>query len=123
MYSGPSYQMTSSTCASAFWTSAPNTERYGSGLRKWTTPVIPGSAAQRRLSPPSVIAPCDCPWNERHCVRILCRLVKRRAIFIACSFASLPPVVKIVLERSPGVTSARRRARVARLSSPNEGVT
>ena len=84
---------------------------------------MPGSFAQRRLSPPSVAAPCVWPWNERHWVRTLCRLVYMRAIRRACSFASLPPVVKSVLVRSPGVTSATRRASSARLSSPNEGVT
>ena len=85
--------------------------------------MIPGSFAQRRLSPPSVAAPCVWPWNERHCVRTLCRFVYMRAMRSACSFASLPPVVKSVLVRSPGVISAMSRASSARVSSPNDGVT
>jgi len=42
---------------------------------------------------------------------------------LARLLSEVTPVVKIVFERSPGVTSARRRASVARLSSPNDGVT
>ena len=61
IWSGPSYQITSSTCASAFWTSFPKSERYGSGLRNRTIPGIPGSFAQRRLSPPAVIDAAVCP--------------------------------------------------------------
>ncbi len=123
MYWGPSYQMTSSTCASAFCASSPKTERYGSGLRKWTTPVMPGSFAQRRLSPPRLIAPCVWPWKLRHWVRILWRPVYRRASLIAFSFASVPPVVKIDLVRSPGATSAILRASVAWASEVKAGET
>ena len=38
----------------------------------------------------------------------------QRASLIAFSFASAPPFVKNVIEMSPGVTSARRRASVDR---------
>ncbi len=45
---------------------------------------------------------------------ILWRPVYQRASLIAFSFASAPPFVKNVIERSPGVTSLIRRASVER---------
>src|SRR4029450_2522725 len=45
---------------------------------------------------------------------ILCRPVYQRASLIAFSFASAPPFVKNDISRSPGVTSASRRASVER---------
>src|SRR5258707_15814909 len=44
----------------------------------------------------------------------LWRPVYQRASLIAFSFASAPPFVKNVIEMSPGVTSASRRASVER---------
>ncbi len=45
---------------------------------------------------------------------ILCRPVYQRARRMAFSFASAPPFVKNVIDRSPGVTSETRRASVER---------
>ena len=44
----------------------------------------------------------------------LCRPVYQRASLIAFSFASAPPFVKNDIVRSPGVTSASRRAELER---------
>jgi hypothetical protein len=46
----------------------------------------------------------------------LCRPVYQRASLTAFSFASAPPFVKKDISRSPGVTSASRRASVERAS-------
>ena len=64
---GPSICTTSARCASARSHScssvaAPNEERYGYGPKKCTTPGAPGSDAQRRGSPVSVIAVAVAPW-------------------------------------------------------------
>ena len=65
MVCGPSSWMTSSSIASD--SSAESQPRampwYGSST--WTTPGMPGSAAQRRGSPVSVMLPAVAPWYER----------------------------------------------------------
>jgi hypothetical protein len=63
-----------------------------------------------------MIAPCVAPWYERYCTMILLRPVCNRAIRMAFSFASAPPLVKNAMSRSPGASSARRRASSPRLS-------
>src|SRR2546430_16358943 len=98
MYSGPSYQITSSTWASAFCTSPPKTERYGSGLRKCTTPVIPGSAGQRRVVPPPRRRPRRRPADEGPRLGGLCPLVEEGGGGFAGWFLFLsPPRENVVL--------------------------
>ena len=56
------------------------------------------------------------PWNESQNETVLNRPVAARAIFMAISMASEPPVVKRTLPRSPGASCPRRSARATETS-------
>ena len=90
--------------------------------RTRTTPQTPVSAAHRRGSPVAVITCPVAPWYERYRARIFCRPVAWRAILIAFSFASAPPLVKKKTSMSPGASSASLAPSRARGSCAMNGL-
>ena len=65
MVCGPSSWIVSSRLARAVAVSSQPRWMPWYGSRTCTTPAMPGSAAQRRGSPVSAIAPPLAPWYER----------------------------------------------------------
>jgi len=75
-------------------------------------------AAHRRGSPVRAIAPAVPPWYERYLDMILCRPVTTRAMRMAFSLASAPPLVKKNVSMSPGVIAASFAPSLARVRWP-----
>ena len=93
---------------------AQNSERYRNGP-KWCTWPRAYSLGTRRQSPVATTAAPVLPWYERYAETTLSRPVCRRAIRIAFSLASAPPLVKKTLENPAGACDRMRSAACPRV--------
>ena len=79
----------------------------------------PAICDRKVASPPTLDAPNPAPWNASQKLTVLKRPVAARAIFIATSMASEPPVVNRTLFKSPGEICANFSARATAGSFAN----
>ena len=124
---GPSAWITRSRWCSARSDScsgvvAQNSERYRYGP-KWCTCARAYSLGTRRQSPVATTAAPVLPWYERYADTTLSRPVCRRAIRIAFSLASAPPLVKNTLVNPSGAWLSTRSAARPRVRFAVAGAT